>query len=149
LGGRGRRVSEFEASLVYRLSSRTARATQINPVLKTKNKKQKTKNKKQKTKNKKKKEKKRKEKKRKVERQSCNFKALEESQYANLGFAPTRVEPLKGLIERNDIILEALLRINLTTLESFSQRASYCRNPRDNGGLDRGVTRRCWGVVKF
>jgi hypothetical protein len=32
LGGRGRRISEFEASLVYRLSSRTARATQRNPV---------------------------------------------------------------------------------------------------------------------
>jgi hypothetical protein len=28
LGGRGRRISEFEASLVYRVSSRTARATQ-------------------------------------------------------------------------------------------------------------------------
>jgi hypothetical protein len=32
LGGRGRKISEFEASLVYRVSSRTARATQINPV---------------------------------------------------------------------------------------------------------------------
>jgi hypothetical protein len=31
LGGRGRRVSEFEASLVYKVSSRTARATQRNP----------------------------------------------------------------------------------------------------------------------
>jgi hypothetical protein len=38
LGGRGRRISEFEASLVYRGSSRTARATQRNPVLKNKNK---------------------------------------------------------------------------------------------------------------
>jgi ABC-type Na+ efflux pump permease subunit len=28
LGGRGRQISEFEASLVYRVSSRTARATQ-------------------------------------------------------------------------------------------------------------------------
>jgi hypothetical protein len=36
LGGRGRRVSEFEASLVYRVSSRTARAIQRNPVLKNK-----------------------------------------------------------------------------------------------------------------
>jgi hypothetical protein len=34
LGGRGRPVSEFEASLVYRVSSRTARATQRNPVSK-------------------------------------------------------------------------------------------------------------------
>jgi hypothetical protein len=34
LEGRGRRISEFEARLVYRVSSRTARATQRNPVLK-------------------------------------------------------------------------------------------------------------------
>jgi hypothetical protein len=34
LGGRGRRISEFEASLVYKVSSRTARATQRNPVSK-------------------------------------------------------------------------------------------------------------------
>jgi hypothetical protein len=32
LGGRGRWIFEFEASLVYRVSSRTARATQRNPV---------------------------------------------------------------------------------------------------------------------
>jgi hypothetical protein len=50
------RQPEFEASLVYKVSSRTARATQRNPV--SKNKKQKTKNKKQKTKNKKQKNKK-------------------------------------------------------------------------------------------
>jgi hypothetical protein len=36
LGGRGRRISEFEASLVYRVSSRTARAAQRNPVEKPK-----------------------------------------------------------------------------------------------------------------
>jgi hypothetical protein len=35
--GRGRRISEFEASLVYELSSRTARAIQRNPVRKNKN----------------------------------------------------------------------------------------------------------------
>jgi hypothetical protein len=55
LGGRGRQISEFEASLVYKVSSRTARATQRNPVLKNKtenkNKKQKQKTK-TKTKNK-------------------------------------------------------------------------------------------------
>jgi hypothetical protein len=34
LGGRGRWISEFEVSLVYKVSSRTARATQRNPVLK-------------------------------------------------------------------------------------------------------------------
>jgi hypothetical protein len=34
LGGRDRWISEFEASLVYKVSSRTARATQRNPVLK-------------------------------------------------------------------------------------------------------------------
>jgi hypothetical protein len=32
LGGRGRQISEFEASLVYKVSSRTARATQRSPV---------------------------------------------------------------------------------------------------------------------
>jgi hypothetical protein len=36
LGGRGRRISEFEASLVYRVSSRTARTIQRNPVSKNK-----------------------------------------------------------------------------------------------------------------
>jgi hypothetical protein len=49
LGGRGRRISEFEASLVYEVSSRTAKATQRNPVSKNKNK-NKTKQNKQKTK---------------------------------------------------------------------------------------------------
>jgi hypothetical protein len=39
LGGRGRWISEFEASLVYRVSSRTARATQKNPVSKNQKKK--------------------------------------------------------------------------------------------------------------
>jgi hypothetical protein len=34
LGDRGRQISEFEASLVYRVSSRTARGTWKNPVLK-------------------------------------------------------------------------------------------------------------------
>jgi hypothetical protein len=42
LGGRGRQISEFKASLVYRVSSRTARATQRN-LSQKKNKKQKTK----------------------------------------------------------------------------------------------------------
>jgi hypothetical protein len=42
LGGRGRQISEFEASLVYKMSSRTARTTKRNPV--SKNKKQKTNN---------------------------------------------------------------------------------------------------------
>jgi hypothetical protein len=36
LGGRDRWISEFEASLVYKVSSRTARATQRNPVSKKK-----------------------------------------------------------------------------------------------------------------
>jgi hypothetical protein len=39
LGGRGRWISEFEASLVYRVSSRTARAIQRNPVSEKKKKK--------------------------------------------------------------------------------------------------------------
>ena len=34
LGSRGRWISELKASLVYRVSSRTARATQRNPVSK-------------------------------------------------------------------------------------------------------------------
>ena len=38
LGGRGRWISEFEASLVYRVSPRTARAIQKNPVSKKPNK---------------------------------------------------------------------------------------------------------------
>jgi hypothetical protein len=42
LGGRGRQISEFEASLVYRVSSRIARATQRNPVLKNPKKKKKS-----------------------------------------------------------------------------------------------------------
>jgi hypothetical protein len=41
LGGRGRWISEFEASLVYKVSSRTARATQRNPVSKNQKKKKK------------------------------------------------------------------------------------------------------------
>jgi hypothetical protein len=36
LAGKGRQISEFQASLVYRVSSRTARATQRNPALKKK-----------------------------------------------------------------------------------------------------------------
>jgi hypothetical protein len=38
LGGRGRRISEFEASLVYRVSSRTSRATEKPCLEKTKKK---------------------------------------------------------------------------------------------------------------
>jgi hypothetical protein len=36
LGSRGRQISEFEASLVYRVSSRTAKAIQRNSVSETK-----------------------------------------------------------------------------------------------------------------
>ena len=44
MGGRGKQITEFQASLVYRLRSRTARATQRNPVSeKTKKKKKKKK----------------------------------------------------------------------------------------------------------
>jgi hypothetical protein len=38
LGGRGRQISEFKASLVYKVSSRIARAIQRNPVSKNKKK---------------------------------------------------------------------------------------------------------------
>jgi hypothetical protein len=41
LGGRDRWISEFKAILVYKVSSRTARATQGNPVLKKQKKKKK------------------------------------------------------------------------------------------------------------
>ena len=34
MGGKGRRISEFEASLVYKVSSRTVRTIQRNPVSK-------------------------------------------------------------------------------------------------------------------
>jgi hypothetical protein len=43
LGGRDRQNFEFKARLVYRVSSRTGRATQRNPVSKNKNKKPKPK----------------------------------------------------------------------------------------------------------
>jgi hypothetical protein len=48
LGGRGRRISEFEASLVYRVSSRTARLHRETLFPKTKNQKPKKKKKKKK-----------------------------------------------------------------------------------------------------
>jgi hypothetical protein len=43
LGGRGRQIYEFEASLVYRVTSRAVRATQRNPALESKIQKQKQK----------------------------------------------------------------------------------------------------------
>lgn len=42
IGGRGRWISAFEVSLVYRASSRSAKATRTNPVLKNKKIKNKT-----------------------------------------------------------------------------------------------------------
>jgi hypothetical protein len=60
LGGRGRWISEFEASLVYRVSSRTARAIQKNPVSK---------------KQKRKKEKEKRERERRKQEYLCEFKA--------------------------------------------------------------------------
>jgi hypothetical protein len=41
LEGRGRKITEFEASLVYRVIYRTAKATQVNIILKKKKQKQK------------------------------------------------------------------------------------------------------------
>jgi hypothetical protein len=69
LGGRGRWISEFEASLVYRVSSRTARAIQRYPVSRKERKKEKKRKEKKKGKERKgkeRKEKKRKEKKKKI-----------------------------------------------------------------------------------
>jgi hypothetical protein len=37
LGGRGRQISEFKTSMVYRVISRTASATQRNPCLEKQN----------------------------------------------------------------------------------------------------------------
>jgi hypothetical protein len=78
LGGRGRWISEFEDSLV---SSRTARATQRNPVLKKQNKtkqtnKQKNRTKQQKTKNKKKKRKEKRKRRKKKERKETVLRTL-------------------------------------------------------------------------
>jgi hypothetical protein len=66
LGGRGRQISEFEASLVYRVSFRTAKVIQRNPVSKKKQTK-KTKKQKNKKNKKTKKTKKQKKKERKKE----------------------------------------------------------------------------------
>ena len=52
MGGKGRWISELEASLVYRVSSRTARAIQRNPISKKKKKTKKKKKKQNKTKKK-------------------------------------------------------------------------------------------------
>jgi hypothetical protein len=49
LGGRGRRISEFEASLISKESSRTARATQKNLALKKQQQKNKQTNKQKKS----------------------------------------------------------------------------------------------------
>ena len=51
MGDRGRQISEFGASLVYRVSSRRARATQRNPVLKKQQQQQQNKTKTKKPKN--------------------------------------------------------------------------------------------------
>jgi hypothetical protein len=50
LGGRGRQISEFEANLVYKVSSKTARAIQRNSVSKNKTKQNKTEQQQKKTK---------------------------------------------------------------------------------------------------
>jgi hypothetical protein len=50
LGGRGKQISEFEASLVYKVSSRKARTSQRNPVSEKQKTKQNKTNNKQKTK---------------------------------------------------------------------------------------------------
>jgi hypothetical protein len=74
LGGRGRQISELEASLVYIVSSRTGRAIHRNPVSKIPP--QKKKEKKEKEKREREKEKKRKEKKRKEKNFKKFFKSV-------------------------------------------------------------------------
>jgi hypothetical protein len=51
LGSRGRQISEFKASLVYKVSSRTARATEKPYLEKQKQKQKQNKNKKEKKRN--------------------------------------------------------------------------------------------------
>jgi hypothetical protein len=74
LGDRGRLISEFEASLVYRESSRTARATQRNPIFKKKRGEggRKGKGKEKKKRNKKREKKPTKDKKRDISVYACN-----------------------------------------------------------------------------
>jgi hypothetical protein len=79
LGGRGRQMSEFKASLVYKVSSRTARATQRNPV----SKKPKNQNKKKKR-PKKKKKKKKKEKKNTSQQKEAGTDMLFLSRHVNV-----------------------------------------------------------------
>jgi hypothetical protein len=66
LGVRGRWIYEFEASLVYRVSSRKARAIQRNPVSKKKKKEKKKKKKRKKKKERKRKKEKERKKKKKI-----------------------------------------------------------------------------------
>jgi hypothetical protein len=73
LGDRGRWISEFEASLVYRVSSRTARAIQRNPVSGKKRKKRKKERREKERKGKERKGKERKEKKRKEKKRKEKF----------------------------------------------------------------------------
>jgi hypothetical protein len=72
LGSKGRRISEFKASLVYRVSSRTAKATQTGLYRETlsQEKKKRKKRKRKKRKEKKRKERREKEKK-KRKRKTC------------------------------------------------------------------------------
>jgi hypothetical protein len=72
LGGRGRQISEFEASLVYKVSSRTARDIQRNPASKNQKKKKKKK-KKKKEKREREREKKKKKKKEKRKKKTRNM----------------------------------------------------------------------------
>jgi hypothetical protein len=66
LEGRGRQISKFEASLVYRANSRIVRATQRNPVSKRKKKEEKRRE--EKRREEKRREEKRREEKRREER---------------------------------------------------------------------------------
>jgi hypothetical protein len=68
LGVRGRWISEFEASLVYRVSSRTARTAQRNPVSRGKKKKKEEKRREEKRREEKRREEKRREEKRREKR---------------------------------------------------------------------------------
>jgi hypothetical protein len=78
LGDRGRWISDLEASLVYKVSSRTARAIQRNPVSTPPEKKRKEKKRKEKRREEKRREEKRREEKRREEkRRGINYQKEE------------------------------------------------------------------------
>jgi hypothetical protein len=107
VGGRSRRISEFEASLVYRVSSRTVKATQRNPVSKNKKRKEKKgkerKGKERKGKEERKKERKKERKRKKMNKKTSSMLILLMKICSLGGDWDEPEEELKILIYKNDI----------------------------------------------